>query len=139
MRVVVDINVLLDGMLEREPHAPAAVKLLSHIERGTIAGHLCASSVDTLYYLLCREREHQTAQEILEAILTLHDIVPVDGDVIHSAFHLGWSDLEDAIIHQAARKAGIHIIVTHDQSFGSGSVITVSAAEAIALASSSQR
>ena len=54
MNVLFDTNVILDLLLEREPFVRDAQALVSRVERGEIVGLLCATTVTTLHYLLCK-------------------------------------------------------------------------------------
>ena len=117
MKAVVDINILLDVLLAREPHDKPAARFLSEVERGRIDGHICAYSVDTLHYLLTRASGSQQARSLTASILRLLPVIAVDERAIHSAFDLGWNDLEDAIIRESARLAGMEAIVTRDSDF----------------------
>jgi predicted nucleic acid-binding protein len=42
VKVLFDVNVVLDVLLAREPHAEVAATLLSLVDRGRIKGVLCA-------------------------------------------------------------------------------------------------
>ncbi|WP_435103725.1 type II toxin-antitoxin system VapC family toxin [Arhodomonas sp. AD133] len=132
MKVAVDINILLDALLKREPHAHQAAHLLTAFERGIIAGHLCAASVDTLYYLLNRASDQRTAKRLLTDILGLMSILPVNDQVILAALQLGWTDLEDAIIHESARLSGMDAIITRDKGFSAGTLPALTATEVLA-------
>ena len=45
MKVLFDTNVVLDVLLERQTHAPAAARLLALANRGKLEGVICATSV----------------------------------------------------------------------------------------------
>jgi predicted nucleic acid-binding protein len=51
VRVLLDTNVVLDLLLERQPFADAAAELASRIERGEIEGCLGAGTITTTQYL----------------------------------------------------------------------------------------
>ena len=52
MRVLFDTNVILDALLDREPHSETAIRILNKVETGQIEGYLCASTVTILFYLI---------------------------------------------------------------------------------------
>jgi len=140
VQALVDINILLDTLLLRRPHEPAATRLLSEIERGRASGYLCAASVDTLYSLLRRTLDTGKASELTRVVRRLLGIAPVDADVIDAALALGWRDLEDAIIHESARRAGLSMIVTRDaRDFRNGSLVVADAGEALAMLAYARR
>lgn len=121
MRVMVDVNVVLDVLLAREPHAIASASLLASIERGALTGLFSASSVDTVFYLLKKELGAQDARQKLAVLVRLFSMATVDQSVIHRAISSGWSDLEDAVVYQAALEARADYLVTRDKNgFKSG-------------------
>ncbi|MDY0088726.1 MAG: PIN domain-containing protein, partial [Coriobacteriia bacterium] len=46
-----DTNVVLDVLLDREPHAEVAARLLSLVDQGRLDGMVCATTVTTIHYL----------------------------------------------------------------------------------------
>ena len=44
MRVLFDTNVVLDHLLEREPHVDAAERLLSLVDTGRLEGVICSTT-----------------------------------------------------------------------------------------------
>ena len=51
---------------------------------------------------------------ILQELITILDIVPVDGNIIRKALNARWNDPEDAILYYAAVEAGCKKIVTRN-------------------------
>ena len=51
MRVLFDTNVVLDHLLEREPHADAAERLLGLVDTGRLEGVICSTTATTIHYL----------------------------------------------------------------------------------------
>lgn len=129
MKAVLDINILLDLLLKREPHRHEAARLFQRIEEGRVDGYICATSVDTLHYIMTKEAGRQRSRELLTTILRLLSVLPVDGQVVMSALQLDWKDLEDAIIHEAARLGGMDVVVTRDGDFTGGSFPALTAGE----------
>jgi len=103
MRTLIDANVVLDLLLDREPHSDAAARVFGLAEDRAIDGFLCAASVDTLPYLLCKAL--QSRRQATAAMFTIRQILaiaPVGADVIDGDLALEWRDLEDAIVHEPA-------------------------------------
>jgi len=51
MRVLFDVDVVLDLLLDRVPFSKDAAVLLSMAEGGQLTGHICATAVTALYYI----------------------------------------------------------------------------------------
>jgi predicted nucleic acid-binding protein len=54
MKVLFDMNVFLDVLLAREPHAGVAAQLFALVERNEIEGCPCATMITTIHYLAPR-------------------------------------------------------------------------------------
>ena len=63
MRVLFDTNVILDVLLEREPHIDVASKLVALVDNGRIEGSVCATTVTTLYYIGAKDLGRKAAHE----------------------------------------------------------------------------
>ncbi len=113
-RLLMDINVVLDILLDRQPHAAASGAVWARVENGEAKGFLPAHGVTTIYYLIHQDRGAQIARQALEGIVHVLDVAPVDGAVIRSALTLSWPDFEDAVCAAAAQATGCDAIVTRD-------------------------
>jgi predicted nucleic acid-binding protein len=114
VKVLLDTNVVLDLMLDREPWAQAAAKLFSRVESGTLIGYLGATTVTTIYYLATKIVGAKTARQEIQRLLTLCAVAPVNRPVLETALALGFADFEDAVLHEAARQVDAEAIVTRD-------------------------
>lgn len=114
-RVLFDTNVVLDDLLDRQPFASDASKLTAAVERGETNGILCATTVTTIYYFVSRELGDAQARAHIATLLSLFEIAPVDIGVLSAAFNLDFTDYEDAVLHEAAIRAGAEAIVTRNR------------------------
>ena len=112
--VLFDTNVVLDVLLDRQPHAKASAAAWAAIETGTSIGLLAAHAITTIHYLVRKELGDAKARGIISAILRVFGIAAVDGAVVHEALKLFLADFEDAVTVAAARLAGCEFIVTRD-------------------------
>ncbi|MDP2832021.1 MAG: PIN domain-containing protein [Pseudomonadota bacterium] len=112
MRVLIDLNVILDVLLDRAPHAEMSARVLALIETGRVEGCFCAASFATLDYLLAKAFDTPTRKRHLHTVRRLLAVAAVDAQVIDAAMNMGWDDFEDAIVHESARLAGAVAIVT---------------------------
>ena len=113
-RALFDVNVVLDVLSDRKPHAEASAAAWAAVETGTAEGLLAAHAVTTVYYLIRKESGAAKAKGILRAILRVFEVAAVDSAVIQEALQLPCSDFEDAVTAAAARHAHCGYIVTRD-------------------------
>lgn len=133
MRVLFDTNVLLDVLLRREPEAEVAARLLSLADVGRIEGIIAATTVTTIFYLATKSLGSKAAKSALREVLAVFDVATVDRDVLSNAMDLEFGDFEDAVLHEAARKADATAIVTRDgRGFANASLPVFSPRELLA-------
>jgi predicted nucleic acid-binding protein len=134
VKLLVDLNVILDVLLDREPHVAEAARLWASIERGEARGLVSAHAVTTLHYLLSKSQDSEVAHSGCAALLTVFEPAAVDAIVLREAQAMGWPDFEDAVTAAAARAAGCDAIVTRDAAGFAGAALPVLVpAEAVAL------
>ena len=129
-RVLFDVNVVLDVLLDRRPHAEASAAAWAAVETGRAEGLLAAHAVTTVYYLIRKESGAVRAKGILSAMLKVFDVAAVNGAVIQEALQLSCSDFEDAVTAAAARHAHCGYIVTRDPKGFRGSPVRTLTPEA---------
>ena len=133
-RILVDVNVLLDAVLERAPHAEAAAKVWAAVETRRVTGLVPGHGVTTLFYLFSRIRGADSGRRAVAHLLTVFGVAPVSHATLQRALTLGWADFEDAVCAAAAEAAGCDLIVTRDPAgFPASPVQTVDPATALAL------
>ncbi|MDP1569269.1 MAG: PIN domain-containing protein [Vicinamibacterales bacterium] len=134
MTLLVDLNVILDVLLDREPHVAESARLWAAIERGEARGLVSAHAVTTLHYLLSKSQDREVAHSGCAALLTVFEPAAVDAAVLREALAMGWADFEDAVTAAAARAAACDALVTRDAAGFTGATLPVLApAEAVAL------
>jgi predicted nucleic acid-binding protein len=114
VRVLFDTNVILDVLLARPPHAESAARLLALVDRGNLEGLLCATTITTIYYLDRKTLGRRMANQHVRGLLARFEVAPVDATALAQALELKTPDYEDAVLHEAARRANAAAIVTRD-------------------------
>lgn len=114
-RVLVDLDVVLDVLFQREPHYKEAAVVFRRIESGDLVGYVAAHSVTTLYYLAAKRLGRTKSRSLMVDVLELFEVVPVDGDGLRHALGLGWKDFEDAVQAVCAETAAVDCLVTRDK------------------------
>lgn len=124
-RVLLDVNVVLDVLLDRAPFADASSAVWAAVEQGEAEGLLSAHAVTTLHYLNAKAVGGRMARETTDALLSVFDVAGVDGAVLNAALALNWNDFEDAVTVAAAKRAKCDALVTRDPSDFQGSSVKV--------------
>ena len=132
-RVLLDVTVVLDVLLDRKPFAAASSAVWEAVERGEVDGLLSAHAVTTLHYLNAKSVGVRMATETTEALLTVFDVAPIDEAVLRAALALAWPDYEDAVTAAGARRAKCDALATRNpRDFKGAAVRVLTPAEAVA-------
>ena len=88
MKALIDTNIILDFLLQREPFFQDAELLFQAINTGQVIGYVTATTLTDIFYIARRqtgsfEKARQAVSEILIAMV----ICPVDRDVLESALN----------------------------------------------------
>jgi predicted nucleic acid-binding protein len=133
-RLLVDLNVVLDVLLGRKPHADVAAAVWAGIEQGCAEGLLPAHALTTIHYLAGRSRGGAFARRAVEDLLSVFRVAPVDDKVLRAALALPLRDFEDAVSAACAAAADCDAIVTRDpRGFRGSAVVVIDPPTAVAL------
>jgi predicted nucleic acid-binding protein len=113
-RYLLDINVLLDYLQQRQPWYSSARALFAAESQEQVDLYISANTVATLFYLIRQRDSVKKSIAKLEILLQRVRIADVTAQVIEQAFRLGLDDLEDGIQAAAAMEAKIGVLVTRD-------------------------
>jgi predicted nucleic acid-binding protein len=134
LRVLIDLNVILDVLQRREPFYHMSARVLAAAERGVLDGWVAAHSLTTLFYLLAKYRSAEQSRVVLTDLLTFLSVAAVDDVVIEQALNLPYPDFEDAVQMMAAVRSGARYLVTRNvRGYGRGPLPVVQPAELMAL------
>ena len=108
-----DINVILDLLLKREPNWSPIAELFQHAQAGKIKLYTRPISFDTVYYILRRsELSDQQARRKIKILLRFVEPTQINKSIIESALSEKFRDFEDGIHIRCAEEADLDIIVT---------------------------
>src|SRR5687767_4834078 len=102
MRLMLDLNVLLDVVQRREPFYEASASVLSKIVGGEDSGFISGHVLTTLYYVVRRSSGKEKADGFVDWVLVHLEVVPQGKEQFIRARSLPMSDFEDAVLASAA-------------------------------------
>lgn len=114
MRLMLDLNIVLDVLFERTPHVVEAAALWRASKDGKMVGLLPAHGFTTIHYLVRHEKGGEFARQALVDLLNVFGVAGVDDGVIRKAAALDWTDFEDAVVAAAAEQARCDAIVSRN-------------------------
>jgi len=127
MKVLVDTNVVLDVLLERQPFLKNSLAIFQFAMLKHIRGYLASVSMTNIFYLLRKAgNKPDDIYRMMEGLTALFTVATVSEATIADALALRWKDFEDAVQFVSARESGADYIITRNaQDFSSGSIEAV--------------
>lgn len=113
-RVLLDVNVCLNWLLFRTPHADTAGRIFKAVEENEIDALISGISFDTMFYVMRRNIGATQATTELKNLLNHFQIGIVNKNVIKHALKVAWPDLEDAIQYYNAVYNNCDAIITRN-------------------------
>ena len=139
-QVLVDLNVIIDVMQNRQPFYEDSAGIVDAVARGEVVGWLAAHSVTTLFYVISRTRNRETAVQAVTGLLDSFAVAKVDDTVFREALVLGWKDFDDAVQMASAGAEGVDYLITRNiKDFQSGPVPVIQPAAFLTLLESTRR
>jgi predicted nucleic acid-binding protein len=134
MKLFLDTNILLDLLLDREPHADAAVRILSAVEAGKATGYIAGITLPNVHYILRDLHKRRDPRPVLESLLGFLEVVPTSKKILQEALVSGFKDYEDGIQHASAVAARCtHLVTRNTRDFRNSRMVVATASEMAAL------
>ena len=103
-KVFVDTNVAIDLLAERIPHYEVSLKLFSYAESGIVNVSFSSLGFTTIDYLLSKQIGKIKSKLVLKKFKRIVKVLSVDERIIANALDSDFSDFEDAIQYEVAKK-----------------------------------
>ena len=116
-KILIDTNVLLDYLLEREPFFEDAKKVISSCTEGNTKGCIAAHSISNMFFILRKDYTAKERREILSNLYTIFDVEGIDkAKLLSGLANEEFSDFEDCLQMECAKSYGAEYIVTRNVS-----------------------
>ena len=125
MKVLIDTNVVLDLLLEREPFVEIAIAVFEQIERGNLDGYIAATTLTNIFYIIRKTEGREVALAAINRLLIGLRFCAVDRQTVSTALSLGLKDFEDSIQLACATLNQLDGVVTRDHQDFSGSKLPI--------------
>jgi len=114
MRVMLDINVNLDSLLQRGPWHVEADAILQAALQGRVSCATTTLSLATIFYIGRREVGTAAARDAVRDLLSTFEVLSIHKQTLLAADSFAGSDFEDNILIAAAIAASLDAIVTRN-------------------------
>ena len=125
LHALLDTNVVLDVILNRKPFVEEALAILAMGEAGALALSLSCDAISTVFHVVERNQDAQTAQRAILNLVSRVKLAPLDESVVMRGLSLSFADIEDALVAAVAESIGADLIITRNAKDFSTSPVTV--------------
>jgi predicted nucleic acid-binding protein len=132
VKVLIDSDVILDLLLDRESFADQSERVFTCLATGRVQGLVTTAALLNIYYIARKALGRSVALNCVQRLLETDglEVVAVDKQHIQDALNSGMSDFEDAVQASAAVVAEVNFIVSRNKrDFRQSSVPVVSPQE----------
>jgi len=113
--LLIDTNIVLDWLLERQPFAENAERIMEYCINGNLRGYLAGHTLLNIFYITRKEKSIKDRKEILLMLCDWFEIIEIDKEMIIIALqNEQWQDLEDGLQMQCAAHEKLDYIITRN-------------------------
>lgn len=123
MKVMFDLNIVMDVVQQREPHYRLSAAALSKAVQGDAQGVFPSHGVTTIHYLVSRYTDKRRANEVVDWLCRQFEIGTAGRQEFMRARGLHLADFEDAVVCAIAEACGCNGIVTRNLGDFTGSPV----------------
>ena len=114
MVLFIDLDILLDAVLTREPFDFYAVRVLSLVDSGNHVLYTSAHSLINVYYFTKKIAGQPAALKSISLLREKLEIAPTNNKAIGYALASDFTDIEDAVQYDIALQNKCKVIITRN-------------------------
>ena len=116
MKILVDTNVVLDIVLNRQEFLSDSKAVFELAEEKHIIGCISAFAITDIFYFAKKHiQDIELVYQIIEKLNVLFQTAPVTDTTVSSALALRWKDFEDAVQFITAKENDADFIITRNK------------------------
>jgi predicted nucleic acid-binding protein len=133
MRLLIDGNIILDVLQNREPHVVDSAKIWKLCETDQVEGYVSGLTFSNLVYIMRKELSPEKINEVFKSLGLIFQFTDLTVSDLTKAAEQQWDDFEDAL--QAATAERIHadnIITRNVKDFKQSKIVAFTPTEFLA-------
>ena len=133
MKLLIDANILLDVLQNRENFVRASSMVWKLCETEQAKGYISALTFANLVYIMRKEMDAQRIEEVLHMLSLIFEFAELNDSDLFRAAALQWPDFEDAVQSVTAERIHADYIITRNvRDFSRSKVIAFTPDELLA-------
>ncbi len=114
MKLLIDANILLDVLQEKEPHYHDSALIWKLCETEQVKGYVSTLTFANMVYVMRKELIPERIEETLRALNLIFEFTDLTTADIVRAAEMKWDDFEDAIQSAMAERIHTDYIITRN-------------------------
>ena len=114
MRALLDSDVNLDFILQRQPFFVEAAEIFTRLGNGEFNAYVSAVTPINVYYFTRKAKGISGARQAVQDLLIAAKICVIDSRILQNAHNSPITDYEDAVQHECAVAENLDAIVTRN-------------------------
>ena len=132
MKVLIDTNIIMDVLANREGFAEPASQLFKLCEVGQVQGFVYALSIANIAYIMRKELNRSQIEEVISKLGAIFSITDMKADDLKKAAVQPIDDYEDALQSVCASRIKADFIITRNlKDFKNSKVMAIKPGELI--------
>lgn len=130
MRFLIDANIVLDVLMNRQPYVTDSANILKLCETEQAEGYISSLTFANLVYIMRKELNPEGIELVLEKLSIIFRFTDLTSSDLLNAAKLKWKDFEDAVqCVTAERIHADHIITRNIKDFKDSSITAITPTE----------
>ena len=125
MRILLDTNVVLDVLLDRQPFAAESREIWTASDQGLFDAYIASFSIPTIHFICARQADVQAANVAVDTCLQAFEVCALYRECVLAARRMTGPDFEDNLQIACAITDFLQGIVTRDPAGFAASPIRV--------------
>jgi len=114
-KLLIDTNVILDVLADREPYAEESAAVWKYCETGEYEGYISTLTFANLIYIMRKQLKHNDISRCLASLRLIFRFASLSEKDLVRAVALRWNDYEDAIQYATAERISASYIITRNK------------------------
>ena len=114
MRLLIDTNIVLDVLEQREPYYAESRQVMMLCETGAVEGCVSVLTFANIVYIMRKSLDADKIQQIYEALSGVFTFIDLRAEDMAKASRMKWKDFEDALQAATAGRIEADYIVTRN-------------------------
>ena len=114
MVLLIDANIILDVLMDRQPFVKDSSLIWKLCETGQTKGYISALTFANMMYIMRKELSVEMIEEVFRKLKLIFEFVGFSPVILEKAVEMQWKDFEDAVQSATAEQIHADYIITRN-------------------------